>query len=260
MQGNNKRYKRLIFDADHTLLDYLADERAAFVRTYAALNMPLSEELLALSRHASETAWTEAGLYDVHDKNTQEKYHLFYRSHLEEVFTRVFAAFPCPKKDITPRLAGDMFLKELETGGNYIAGAEETLCALSDKTGGSYEIYIATNGLSEIQRGRLQGLNEYLHGVYISEEIGAIKPLPAFFNAILKDGVKAGECLMIGDSLSSDIAGAHAVGMDACWFNPKGLRSDGAPAPEYEIRGLSELTLLKKQSIIKREKDDHFGY
>lgn len=241
MRSKMKSYKRLIFDADHTLLDYLADERAAFIRTYALLGMTATDGLLHLSRHASESAWTEAGLYDVHDKNTQEKYHLLYRSHLEEVFTRVFAAFPCPKNDVSPRLAGDMFLKELETGGNYIQGAKETLCALSNKTGGEYEIYVATNGLSEIQRGRLQGLNEYLHGAYISEEIGAIKPLLAFFDAIFRGGVNADECLMVGDSLSSDIAGAHAVGMHACWFNPKGLKNDGAHTPEYEIRDLREL-------------------
>lgn len=241
MLSKLKPYKRLIFDADHTLLDYLADERAAFIRTYALLGMAATDELLKLSRHASESAWTEAGLYDVHDKNTQDKYHVLYRSHLEEVFTRVFAAFPCPKKDVSPRSAGDTFLKELETGGNYIQGAKETLCALSKKTGGEYEIYIATNGLSEIQRGRLQGLQAYLHGAYISEEIGAIKPLPAFFDAIFHGGVRADECLMIGDSFSSDIAGAHAVGMDTCWFNPKGLQNDGAHTPEYEIRDLREL-------------------
>lgn len=241
MLGKDKSYKRLIFDADHTLLNYLADERAAFMRTYAILGMTTTDELLQLSRHASESAWTEAGLYDVHDKNTQDKYHLLYRSHLQEVFTRVFTAFPCPNQDISPRLAGDIFLKELETGGNYMQGAKETLCALSNKTGGNYEIYIATNGLRDIQRGRLQGLQAYLHGAYISEEIGAIKPLPAFFDAILQSGVRADECLMIGDSLLSDIAGAHAVGMDACWFNPKALKNDGAHTPEYEIRDLREL-------------------
>ena len=242
MLGNHTRYKRLIFDADHTLLDYLADERDAFIATYTALGMPISEPLLALSRHASESAWTDAGLYEVHDKSVQEKYHIWYRSHVEELFARVFSAFPCPTQGVSAKEVGTLFLKALERGGNYIVGAEKTLGALSNKTGGDYEIYIATNGLSDIQRGRLQGLAKYLHGVCISEEIGAIKPLPAFFESLLKD-TRAEECLMIGDSLSSDIAGAHAVGMDACWFNPKGLPRYGTHAPNYEIRNLEELIL-----------------
>ena len=51
---------------------------------------------------------------------------------------------------------------------------------------------------------------------------------------------KKEECLMIGDSLSSDIAGAHAVGMDACWFNPS-RQADTTGLADYTVTDLSEL-------------------
>jgi 2-haloacid dehalogenase len=46
---------------------------------------------------------------------------------------------------------------------------------------------------------------------------------------------------MIGDSLTSDIAGAVAYGIDACWYNPAGRAADLDLAIRYEIRALSEL-------------------
>ncbi len=240
-----KKYKCLIFDADHTLLNYLADERAVFCRLYERLGVPISEELLKASRKYSEETWTEAGLYEVHDTRIQKEYHRLYRSHVEGIFEKIFALFPCPNAAFTAKEAGELFLKELAGEGNAFDGAEETLCALSDLANGKYAVYIATNGLADIQTGRLIRLKRYARGVYISEELGAIKPLPAFFERILSDtGAKREECLMIGDSLYSDVAGAKAAGMDGCWFNPRGEKNTTAFLPDYEIRALQELKNL----------------
>ena len=243
-----RNYEYLVFDADHTLLNYLADERAAFSRLYEELGMERTEALLQESRLSSEETWTAAGLYDVHDPAVQRRYHAVYRSHVEDIFKRIFARFPCPKTDVTPLVAGQKFLKNLETGGNLIKGAEKTLAALSHKTGGAHKICIATNGLSDIQRGRIKPLERYIDGTYISEEVGSIKPLPAYFERIFKgENTRAENCLMIGDSLSSDIAGARAVGMDCCWFNPARAENNTPFAPDYEISDLYELvSLLKK--------------
>jgi 2-haloacid dehalogenase len=52
------------------------------------------------------------------------------------------------------------------------------------------------------------------------------------------------EVLMIGDSLSSDIAGGIGYGLDTCWYNPHGLPGRADLAPTYEIRDLAELLPL----------------
>ena len=49
-----RNYEYLIFDADHTLLNYLADERAAFCALYEELGMERTEALLKESRLSSE--------------------------------------------------------------------------------------------------------------------------------------------------------------------------------------------------------------
>ena len=239
-----KEYRYLIFDADHTLLNYLADERAAFCRLYESLGVPLDEKLLLASRKHSEETWTEAGLYEVQDLRVQREYHRLYRSHVEGIFEKLFFEFPQIKGVFTAREIGDKFLKELEHVGNAFCGAEETLFALSDLTGGKYAVYIATNGLTDIQTGRLKNLQRYARKIYISEELNAIKPMPAFFDAIVADtGANREECLMIGDSLRSDVAGAKAAGMDGCWFNPHKEKNTTGIVPDYEI---AELGFLRK--------------
>lgn len=234
-----KKYTHLIFDADHTLLDYLADEKTAFCTLYQKLGMPITDELLAISRTASETAWTEAGLYNVTDPIIQRQYHTLYRTHTEDIFARIFAKFPC--KTATAKEAGLLFLEALKIVGKPLGNALETVRKLSDKSGGAYAVYVATNGLSEIQHKRLETFVPYVQGVYASEDLDSVKPLPEFFKRITaKIGANAEECLMIGDSLISDISGAKSVGMDACWLNPNGQECLQDIA-DYTIQDLTKL-------------------
>ena len=120
-------------------------------------------------------------------------------------------------------------------------GAKETLDALVRK----YELCVATNGMTEMQYGRLSELAKYFKGIYISEEMGVIKPLPAFFDRILEEmRVKREECLMVGDSLSSDVRGANLSGIDSCWLNRRGERNETEIKPTYEVKSLKELLTI----------------
>ena len=88
-----KRYDCLIFDADYTLLDYVADEMNAFRRLYTRLGMPVSAALMEDSRKFSEEKWTQAGLYDVYLPHVQAHYHTLYRAHVEHIFEAVFEKY-----------------------------------------------------------------------------------------------------------------------------------------------------------------------
>ena len=50
--------------------------------------------------------------------------------------------------------------------------------------------------------------------------------------------------LMLGDSLSSDIAAAKNADVDACWFNPKGMENDKGLPIAYDIRSLDEVDAI----------------
>lgn len=77
----------------------------------------------------------------------------------------------------------------------------------------------------------------------ISEEIGAAKPDPAIFDAafhLLGDPPRE-EVLIIGDSLTSDIAGGVNYGIDTCWFNPSQMSPDTSLDFNFEISDLRQL-------------------
>jgi 2-haloacid dehalogenase len=46
---------------------------------------------------------------------------------------------------------------------------------------------------------------------------------------------------MVGDSLTSDIRGGTAFGIDTCWYNPNGKIAGPGDRTTHEIRELAEL-------------------
>ena len=55
------------------------------------------------------------------------------------------------------------------------------------------------------------------------------------------DGITRENCLVIGDSLTSDIQGANNYGLACCWFNPKKAPKPESLRVDYEICDLREL-------------------
>ena len=50
--------------------------------------------------------------------------------------------------------------------------------------------------------------------------------------------------LMIGDSLTSDIAGGHGYGIDTCWYNRNRAPNPGNGAATHEITDLREIDAI----------------
>ena len=83
------------------------------------------------------------------------------------------------------------------------------------------------------------GLAPLLDGVLTSAAIGVRKPDPAIFAAALGlAAVDANACRHVGDSLTEDVAGARAAGIEAVLLDRDGTRGgDGVPV----IASLDEL-------------------
>jgi putative hydrolase of the HAD superfamily len=85
-----------------------------------------------------------------------------------------------------------------------------------------YQLGLITNGASDLQREKLRKsqLEPYFDAVIISGEVGIGKPDPTIFMQALKRLSACPEqTVMIGDSLSRDIAGAHNAGMRGILIN-----------------------------------------
>ena len=122
---------------------------------------------------------------------------------------------------------------------------------LSNVKDRGHKIYAATNGVSYIQRGRLQASSilPFFDDIFISDEVGAHKPSTDFFEKIADQvhDFHPASALMIGDSLTADIQGGNNAGIDSIWFNPNGLVNETPAVPTYQVKNYQEiLTILSK--------------
>ena len=239
-----QKYRHIIFDADHTLIEFSKDERRALKASIADMplvkagnglstaDMPLSDippaegQVTARLQAYSTRNWTQLGLDEVNDPVIQQRYHALTYEHVHALIK--YAAQECALQDA--EAAERIFFQTLCLPAHPCKGALELIKALAE----GYTLSVATNGLATMQRARLKEFIPYFRHLFISEEMGIIKPAEEFGKIMLNTlQAKAEECLFVGDSLTSDIALANKMGMDAVWVNP-----EGRPIPEdVKIKG-----------------------
>jgi putative hydrolase of the HAD superfamily len=108
----------------------------------------------------------------------------------------------------------------------------------------SHSLALVTNGAACLQREKLaaSGLSDHFEVVVVSADLGVAKPdATVFEHALSQLGVDADRAVMVGDSVSKDIDGALAAGLEAVWVN-----REERPAPSdreslVEIATLNEL-------------------
>lgn len=230
-----KKYEYLLFDADNTLFDFTKAEYLAFRVTAEGGGLPFSEELYREYSAINDRLWKKLEKKEVTLEFLKtERFRLLLLSlgHADDAETLAKAAG-----------LRDCYMKSLGEQTCLIEGAEEVCRELSQR----YTMYLVTNGIGKIQRARFHAsaLKPYFKDIFISEEIGAAKPSPAYFDAVFSaiGQPDKEKCLMIGDSLTSDCDGAIAYGLDICRYNPN-EESDKGRKITYTVKKLSELTAL----------------
>jgi 2-haloacid dehalogenase len=222
-----KHYPWLFFDADGTLFDYNRAEATAFRKAFELLEIQF-----------------EAGYLDIYQKINGNLWKALERHEITPAVLRV-RRFELLLEALQLTGSADAlnvaYVEQLGLCTDLIEGAYEVLQNLSTASC----IAIVTNGLEAVQRSRLKHSTIYplISELIISEEIGAAKPHPAFFDAAFArtGNPPRSEVLIIGDSLTSDIQGGLDYGIDTCWYNPTGEGKPGGVSITFEIRHLPEL-------------------
>ena len=215
-------YIFLLFDLDHTLLDFDAAEDVALshllkeegvedIQAYKDYYVPMNK---ALWKDLEEKKITKQELV-----NTR--------------FSRLFAHFGVEKDGSYIAERYQFFLSKQ---GQIFPGVEDLLKKLIHQ---GYELYAATNGITAIQTGRLEqsGIAPFFKEIFISEQLHTQKPDAAFYEKIGQQiaGYGKEKTLMIGDSLTADIQGGNNAGIDTIWYNPHHLENKTLAKPTYEV-------------------------
>ncbi len=136
------------------------------------------------------------------------------------------------------------FEVSLGAKGGLYSEAREVLEQLTQQA----TLALITNGLSEVQRARIERLDieQYFDAIVISAEIGASKPGREIFDATFRalGSPTKDTALMVGDSLTSDIRGGADYGIATCWYNPHGKAADPDAKVNHEITRLDQLPAI----------------
>ncbi|MBG9812244.1 HAD family hydrolase [Bacillus endophyticus] len=231
-----KAYKTLLFDVDETLLDFKAAEKQALSLLFKEQGFPLTEDVKVRYKEINDRLW--------------QAYESGELARDEVVNTRFSLLLKEYGKEADGTRLQESYKSYLEQGHDLIDGA----FSLIEKLSNYYDLYVVTNGISSTQYKRLKDskLYPFFKDIFVSEDTGFQKPMKEYFNYVFKriQGHNLAQTLIIGDSLSADIKGGLAAGIDTCWFNRDGKHNKGI-VPTYEIAKLDELynLLLTSPSV-----------
>lgn len=128
-----------------------------------------------------------------------------------------------------------------------LPGALATVDALSNRP-----LAVVTNGAPEMQREKLDALgvsDAFDAVVYAGYETPAKPNSEPFFRALDSLEGAPDEAVHVGNSLRSDVAGAHAAGVGSVWLadGTTDPNPDPGSVPDHTIQSLSELPSLLEE-------------
>ena len=220
-------YRAHFFDFDHTLFDSDASEALAFDHALTVNGAEPTARTFASYKDINSGLWrqVEAGQIGPDKVRT-----LRFRLLVEQL-----------RLDLDPVDLADAFTFGMQEFGELYPEALAVLSEVSERG----PTALVTNAISEIQRRRIErvGIADLFDVIVISSEVGVAKPTPEIFNHAFAGlgPIETTDTVMIGDSLTSDIAGGRAAGLATCWFNGHQVPRPQAAAPDHEIHTLGQL-------------------
>ena len=176
---------RFIFlDLDDTILDFHRAERQALSQTLRHFHVDPTDAVLDRYHVLNRRQWEllEEGKL-TRPQVLVRRFQLLF----DELGIRA-----------APQEVCQLYEEQLAQGHFFVPGAQELLEALHTR----YELYLATNGTPEVQNSRIEsaGIARYFQNIFISEQMGAYKPSPAFFHACFAaiPDFDAAEAMMVG--------------------------------------------------------------
>ena len=202
-----------LFDLDQTLLNFHASEYKALGIVLRENELEFNDDIYKAFMAYNKTLWLEL------EKGTITRTELFTKR-----FNYVLELAGGDLSKLDALKINNDFINTMAVNGVLMDGALDFVKRLKAEIN-DCRIYIITNGATVNAKGRIEstGLNQFIDGLFVSEDMGVSKPAPEYFDIVLKKIDEPKEtCIVIGDSLSSDMLGAKNAGLDSVWFMPTG--------------------------------------
>ena len=216
------RYDIILADIDNTLLDFDLGSVAGVKNVMDYYGVEYTDERLHQYLAIND------GLWKRYERGEIEKQVIF-----QTRFKDFMAMFGV---EAEPLFANDLYVEGLKSKIFYKPHCMEFLNAVKGKC----RLYAVTNGVTQTQQVRLKnsGIGEYFEQIFISEQMGCKKPEPEFFDKVFAaiGPVDKSRCIMLGDSLTSDMQGGRNAGIDTCLVGD----AVGDPRCDYVISDLME--------------------
>lgn len=208
-------YRTILLDLDHTLLDSDTSEAMAFSQTLASAGLDVSEDHFPVYDEINKGLWAAVERGETSPNAVKVR--------RWELFAREVGA------SVDAEALAFSFVEALGEHGELFEGALELLEVLAARA----TLGLVTNGLSSVQRARIERLRlgAYFSSIAISGELGVAKPDIAFLDIVFAELGQPDRAttVIVGDSLTSDMAAGHNYGISTCWYNPHGKSSPDPP-------------------------------
>ena len=223
----------VLIDIDNTLLSFSGYVKEAMRDGFAQYGLkPYTEAMFPVFERINNSLWEqiEQGTLSF-EELTEIRWNLIFHALGISFDGRIFEQY---------------FREKLFFSAVPEPGAVELLEYLSRR----YRLCIASNGPYEqqINRLRLGNMYDFFTHFFVSSQIGAQKPSAAFFDFCFNELRSSGfpnlvpeETIIIGDSLSSDIAGGAGYGMHTCLYQIQPAPALDTSKAEHIVRSLAEI-------------------
>lgn len=222
----NEMIKVVLLDIDDTLLDFHKGAEQAIKNTCLQYGVPYSEQMLSIFFETNTRLWSQI------EKETLTKPEL-YEIRWPSIFSRLGI-------DCNGRAFEESYRQTLKSIAIPVDGAIDMLCELSK----SFRVFAASNASYDMQIARLTNARmlQYFEAVFVSENLGHVKPSREFFECCMKNigDYRKDEVVMVGDSLSADISGGKAFGIKTCHFD-RGYLKEKSVVPDVTVTKLSDV-------------------
>lgn len=225
------KYRAVLMDADDTIFDFQTGNRRAIEQLMNEIgyHSPQRFEEYQAINHACWAA-LERG-----EMNPETLKVIRFQRFLEKY-----------QIDCNPSEIAGRFIEILGCQHMLLPYAGDVVRAISEKM----PVIIVTNGITDVQKNRinLSPVKNFISGMVISEEIGFSKPRPEIFRYALNQWkLKPADVLVVGDSVTSDIAGANNAGIDCCWYNPHNKQLPKGIHTDYVVSDIRDIVQIALQ-------------